>query len=702
MEAIISNLPKIRVVVRKRPRNRKELDKNDPDILRIENDQTLTVQELKTKVDLTKYIEEHAFTFDNVFGDEASNDDIYLTWVQPIIAAAFEGAKVSCFAYGQTGSGKTFTMMGPNPTAKVQTHPGIYLLAANDIFTLLNDEAYEGYSIVASLYEIYCGKLHDLLNSRKEVYARCDAKQRVKIMGLTEAPCTTVEELMQVINYGLTERTTGSTAANADSSRSHAIMQVVLKNPENKTAGKMSFIDLAGSERGADTADAHKKVRQDGAEINKSLLALKECIRALDQDQRHTPFRGSKLTQVLKDSFVGNCKTVMIANVSPWASCWEHTLNSLRYADRVKELKREDRERVDPLMLPRNGTNTTKRDIKKTHGMETNAVKAKNLPIALQRQESLPVWSNEYANKILSLQMNKTKSVKPVQTSKLPVPSRPQNQMLQGGKSPKFRPSNGVGGGLQINSKTKNYEELNENLQSIKSMMGSNKPQEPVYNTERKKPFALLSNNNMQELRRPPTGVKPEPYVAKQHVDMQMDEDQLEVEDFDQESQGLEQICQDHESLVNLILQEEEDLLASHRKYIDDIVDSVKKQMVLLHDVDKPGSSVEEYISSLDKMLLSNIGMIHGIRKQLKTFERHLKEEEQLSQKFYEQQQDDDMCQDDFDEDYPPQNRNRGHGDDYEEDHNLEDDEFMDDLYDLEVTPSEPPLEDNLVGGSAF
>jgi kinesin family protein 2/24 len=237
--------------------------------------------------------------------------------VQPIIAAAFEGAKVSCFAYGQTGSGKTFTMMGPNPTAKVQTHPGIYLLAANDIFTLLNDEAYEGYSIVASLYEIYCGKLHDLLNSRKEVYARCDAKQRVKIMGLTEAPCTTVEELMQVINYGLTERTTGSTAANADSSRSHAIMQVVLKNPENKTAGKMSFIDLAGSERGADTADAHKKVRQDGAEINKSLLALKECIRALDQDQRHTPFRGSKLTQVLKDSFVGNCKTVMIANVSP-------------------------------------------------------------------------------------------------------------------------------------------------------------------------------------------------------------------------------------------------------------------------------------------------------------------------------------------------------------------------------------------------
>ena len=83
---------------------------------------------------------------------------------------------------------------------------------------------YEGYTITLSLYEIYCGKLFDLLNKRKTVFARSDAKQRVKIMGLTEAPCMTVEEFMQVMNYGLTERTTGTTAANSDSSRSHAIM----------------------------------------------------------------------------------------------------------------------------------------------------------------------------------------------------------------------------------------------------------------------------------------------------------------------------------------------------------------------------------------------------------------------------------------------------------------------------------------------
>lgn len=135
-------------------------------------------------------------------------------------------------------------------------------------------------------------------------------------------------------------RASGSTGANAESSRSHAIMQMQLKH-NGRLYSKISFIDLAGSERGADTMHTDKQTKIDGAEINKSLLALKECIRALDLDKKHTPFRGSKLTQVLKDSFVGNSKTTMIANISPASMCSEHTLNTLRYADRVKELKKE-------------------------------------------------------------------------------------------------------------------------------------------------------------------------------------------------------------------------------------------------------------------------------------------------------------------------------------------------------------------------
>jgi kinesin family protein 2/24 len=102
---------------------------------------------------------------------------------------------------------------------------------------------------------------------------------------------------MHQIQVGLQSRTSGTTGANADSSRSHAILQILLKQRSNeKMFAKMSFIDLAGSERGADTVESNKQTKLDGAEINKSLLALKECIRALDLDKKHTPFRGSKLT----------------------------------------------------------------------------------------------------------------------------------------------------------------------------------------------------------------------------------------------------------------------------------------------------------------------------------------------------------------------------------------------------------------------
>ena len=326
------SIPKIRVIVRKRPLGKKEIAKNDTDVVDIRNNKQVVVKELKVKVDLTKYVEEHAFNFDLAFDENVNNEQIYLQTVRPMIEAAFHKTKVTCFAYGQTGSGKTFTMMGNKKQI-----PGLYLLAAYDIFTLL--QSYQGFSIWISFYEIYCGKLFDLLNERKILTAREDGKQNICIAGLTEKNVTDLNILMQIIEYGLNCRTVGVTGANADSSRSHGIIQIKIKDYNLKDYGKISFIDLAGSERAADTIDVNKQTKFDGAEINKSLLALKECIRALDQDKKHTPFRGSKLTLVLRDSFIGNCKTLMIANISPALSCSEHTLNTLRYADRVKELR---------------------------------------------------------------------------------------------------------------------------------------------------------------------------------------------------------------------------------------------------------------------------------------------------------------------------------------------------------------------------
>lgn len=348
----------------------------------------------------------------------------------------------------------------------------------------------------------------------------------------------------------------------------------------------------------------------------------------------------------------------------------------------MKELKKEDREKADPMMLPRNGINTTKKLLKKQNSYETNVIKIKNLPIALQRQESLPVNSNEYATKVASLQMKRLQTAKPKTNPKLQAPPKPQ--CIQTNKSPRYKVSNGLDTGVQINS-NKNFNELNENLQSLQKIMGGQGAAEYSYATEQKQPFALL-NNNIPAPERSQLQVKPQP--LKQEMEMEED-------DGDQDSQGLEQICHNHESLVNLILQEEEELLGTHRKYIDDIVDSVKTQMMLLNQVDKPGSNVEDYISSLDTMLLSNVSMITGIRKKLKKFERHLKEEEQLSQKFYEQQQDEDMQQNDCD-DYQFEPR-RKPGNSGNNGNDFEDDEFMDDLYDLDVTPSEPPVEDNLI-----
>ncbi len=218
-----------------------------------------------------------------------------------------------------------------------------------------------------SFYEIYCNKLFDLLNDKQEVQCREDNKKEVNICGLTERHVNNINELMMTITNGMGSRTQGQTAANDESSRSHAILQLSLRNSfDEKLFAKMSFVDLAGSERGADTAEQNKQTRQDGAEINKSLLALKECIRALDQDKKHKPFRGSKLTLVLRDSLTGGCRTTMVANVSPGLTCCEHTLNTLRYADRVKEMKKENNclskedQLSKDLMLARQSNNTTK------------------------------------------------------------------------------------------------------------------------------------------------------------------------------------------------------------------------------------------------------------------------------------------------------------------------------------------------------
>ena len=341
-------IPKIKVIIRKRPLNSKEFNNGEIDIISIKNNSRVIVSEQKVDLELTKYIDKKEFLFDNAYDESSNNEYIYIQNIRPMIFNAFYyKSKIACFAYGQTGSGKTFTMMGNSQVSGGNNchnfgsiNVGMYMLAGYDIFQILSNEPkFYGFKILISLYEIYCDKLFDLLNNKNKLKTREDRKHNINIVGLSENNINSLNELMNIINFGLKQRTVGKTGANSDSSRSHGIIQIRIINTNNKEHGKITFIDLAGSEREVDKININKKTRLDGAEINKSLLALKECIRSLDKEKSHPPFRGSKLTLVLRDYFIGDCKILMIANISPGNNSLAHTLNTLRYAERVKELK---------------------------------------------------------------------------------------------------------------------------------------------------------------------------------------------------------------------------------------------------------------------------------------------------------------------------------------------------------------------------
>jgi hypothetical protein len=282
---------RVTVAVRKRPAKDDEVDVvNANDLSYIE------VCEPKKKVDLKEYVEKHQFQFDYAFDESHDNEYVYRCTARPLVPFVCNGGLATCFAFGQTGSGKTHTMLG-SPHNGI---PGLYVLASQDIFRAIDQQS-DSYDIFVSMMEIYGDEVYDLLSANKQrLVPREDAKKKVQIQGLVQRPVSDIEELMYAIESGSTQRSTSMTGMNEASSRSHAILQISIKTLTGKLHGQLSFIDLAGSEKGSDTAENVKKTRMEGAEINKSLLALKECIRAMnDPSANYTPFRSSKLTQVI-------------------------------------------------------------------------------------------------------------------------------------------------------------------------------------------------------------------------------------------------------------------------------------------------------------------------------------------------------------------------------------------------------------------
>lgn len=244
---------RIKVCIRKRPLSQKEVQLNHQDILELNPAaQRVAVLEDRVRLDgINRYTEKHEFIFDRVFDVNSTNRQIYASCVQELVDTVISGGRATCFAYGQTGSGKTHTMLNPED--------GLNHLAAFDLFQQAAINL-PNVTIYVTFYEIYQNSLYDLLNQKRRVMA-CEGKNgEVHIVGITEIAVESVEHLKKIMQDALNTRSTGSTAANSTSSRSHAILQFVLKNKSN-VHGKFSFIDLAGSERGSDRANVDKQTK---------------------------------------------------------------------------------------------------------------------------------------------------------------------------------------------------------------------------------------------------------------------------------------------------------------------------------------------------------------------------------------------------------------------------------------------------------
>ncbi|KAJ8970205.1 hypothetical protein NQ314_001352 [Rhamnusium bicolor] len=350
VQTTVNHSPNIRVVVRVRPPNDREEGDNCRIVVKVVDDQMLIFDpkedaqafffhgvQQKGRDLLKKSHKDLQFVFDKVFSKDINNEEVFKNSTYSLIGSLMDGYNCSVFAYGATGAGKTFTMTGK------PDRPGITFLTMTELFQKREELSIErDFELGITYLEVYNELVKDLLNPGPPLHLREDSKYGVTVAGIKVYKIQNPDELFSLLEQGNRNRTQHPTDANAESSRSHAVFQVyihmTIKGTGEVRTAKLSMIDLAGSERGSATGYIGARFTE-GANINKSLLALGNCINSLADGQRHVPYRDSKLTRLLKDSLGGNCQTVMIANVSPSSLTYEDTYNTLKYATRAKKIK---------------------------------------------------------------------------------------------------------------------------------------------------------------------------------------------------------------------------------------------------------------------------------------------------------------------------------------------------------------------------
>ena len=299
---------------------------------------------------------EQTYAFDFAFDKYTSQTTVFENSTKFLIDGVVNGYNATVFAYGATGAGKTYTMLGN------EANPGIMPLTLDDLFKKVNRYKDREYKLKFWYLEIYNENIRDLLkfidkpntniiDDNEYLDLREDPIKGIMVSNITEVNVNNSNDMLKILKRGNRNRTQEATGANETSSRSHAILQVSIEYKDKNSGidyeikySKLSLVDLAGSERASATQNRGLRLIE-GANINRSLLTLGNCINALCDavakgiKKPYVPYRDSKLTRLLKDSLGGNARTVMIANVSPSINTFDDTYNTLKYANRAKNIK---------------------------------------------------------------------------------------------------------------------------------------------------------------------------------------------------------------------------------------------------------------------------------------------------------------------------------------------------------------------------
>lgn len=352
---------RVNVAVRVRPLRKREAETTS--IVRVVDERCL-VFDPKAEADpfyfqgqracggLVKPNKDQTFMFDKVFDETKDNAYVFEHTTKEMVQTLLDGYNCSVFAYGATGAGKTFTMLG------TEHCPGVVSLTVSHLYKHVDQLRSEGQScdVAVAYLEVYNEVVRDLLcpSGGAPLIVRDDPAKGIAISNLTVHKVKEAEALLELLLKGNKNRTQHATDANAESSRSHAIFQVYVTQTEMVTgtskgirASKMSFVDLAGSERAAAVSRNIGARLREGTKINLSLLALGNCIDALSKNGvQRIPYRGSKLTHILKDSLGGTCRTLMIAAVTPSKLSYTDTYNTLKYAERAMKIELQAKKNI--------------------------------------------------------------------------------------------------------------------------------------------------------------------------------------------------------------------------------------------------------------------------------------------------------------------------------------------------------------------